>query len=45
VDENDKKNETNTEIQFELFFGAKFLSIFLGEIGEIGGLNSWQPLL
>jgi hypothetical protein len=36
------KNATNSEIQFRAIFLGQ---IFLGEIGEIGGSNSWQPLL
>ena len=39
------KNSTNPEIQIRAIFGAKFLGKFLGEFGEIGGSNSWQPLL
>ena len=40
------KNSTNPEIQIRaIFWGKIFWGNFLGEIGEIGGSNSWQPLL
>jgi hypothetical protein len=40
-----QKTQQIQRFKFELFFGAKFFGKFLGEFGEIGGSNSWQPLL